>query len=405
VSTRLADFDAQAVYKELCTYALKSTKATINSSTMLTYITSSRLSDGTWKSGTHAYLLHWQDQVRKYEDIIPASDHFAPGQKRTMLENAVHSIADLRQVQIQAAHDKVRSGTAITYKQYVSLLLSAAQIHDSELGDTKPSKSRGQRQVYSHDMDTPITPRYAYSHNTIATRSNRQSHMHDIDTGAGYHDELQDWEHHEKNVAWEIYNANATYDRGPRLSKDQWFRLPKDAQGKWDELTPEAKHIILESKTRYQRPPPPRKANLHELTRSDLEGIDTYEFIQAHMHEFQSNQRTSDASSDITPDVPSSEPPSGDSKQLLLTHMTKRTTLPPGDLQRVLSSSINKSSTPGPSHAKDINISGKVLRQVNTANTIYVASDHRTVRRGALVDRGANGGIAGDDVRIIHESG
>jgi hypothetical protein len=39
------------------------------------------------------------------------------------------------------------------------------------------------------------------------------------------------------------------------------------------------------------------------------------------------------------------------------------------------------------------------------ANTVYVASDHRTVRRGTLIDRGANGGIAGDDVRIIHESG
>jgi hypothetical protein len=39
------------------------------------------------------------------------------------------------------------------------------------------------------------------------------------------------------------------------------------------------------------------------------------------------------------------------------------------------------------------------------AKTIYVASDHRTVCQGALVDRGANGGIAGDDVRIIHESG
>lgn len=98
VREHTGDFNAQAVYKELCTYALKSTKATLDSSTMLTYITSSRLGDGTWKSGTHAYLLHWQDQVRKYEAIIPTSDHFAPGQKRTMLENAVQAIPDLRQV-------------------------------------------------------------------------------------------------------------------------------------------------------------------------------------------------------------------------------------------------------------------------------------------------------------------
>jgi hypothetical protein len=206
------NFNAQTVYKELCAYALESTKATLDSSTMLTYITSSRLRDGTWKSGTHAYLLHWQDQVRKYEAIIPSSDHFAPGQKRTMLENALQAFPDLRQVQIQPAHDQVCSGKPLTYEQYVSLLLSAAQIHDSsesELGDLKPSKSQGQRQVYSTDVNpTPAT---------------RQVYSHDIDTDLLYEDNPSDWEQYEQNVAWEVYNASATYDQGPRLSKDQWF--------------------------------------------------------------------------------------------------------------------------------------------------------------------------------------
>jgi hypothetical protein len=119
------DFNAQLIYSELCAYALQSTKAMIDSSNILTYITSSRLGDGTWKSDTHSYLLHWRDQVRKYEDLIPKSDHFSDGQKRTMLENAVHNISDLRQVQIQASHDKVHMGKAITYDQYVSLLYLA----------------------------------------------------------------------------------------------------------------------------------------------------------------------------------------------------------------------------------------------------------------------------------------
>jgi hypothetical protein len=35
----------------------------------------------------------------------------------------------------------------------------------------------------------------------------------------------------------------------------------------------------------------------------------------------------------------------------------------------------------------------------------YCASSHRQVRYGALIDRGANGGIAGDDVRIINCTG
>jgi hypothetical protein len=112
------DYDAQTVFKQLSAYAMKSTKATLDSSSILTYITSSRLGDGNWKNRTHAYLLlHWQDQVRKYEDLIPKAAHFVDEQKLTMLENAVFGIPELRQVQIQAAHDKVRTGKALTYVQ------------------------------------------------------------------------------------------------------------------------------------------------------------------------------------------------------------------------------------------------------------------------------------------------
>jgi hypothetical protein len=221
------DYDAQKVFKDLSAYSLLSTKATLDSSSILTYITSSRLGDGTWKGDTHSYLLHWQDQVRKYESLIPIKAHFIDEQKLTMLENAVSGIPSLRQVQIQAAHDKVRTGNALTYDQYVTLLLSSAMIHDSSLGDTKPMKSRSQRQVYQHD---------------IQPRNVRAVYSHDIDTDVHYRDTQV------SQAEIEVYNAS--YDKGPRLSKDQFFRLPPEAREKWDELSPESKHIILEAKSR-----------------------------------------------------------------------------------------------------------------------------------------------------------
>jgi hypothetical protein len=259
VREHTGDYDAQTVYSKLCDYALLSTKTTINSSNILTYITSSRLGDGTWKSDTHAYLL-------------PKLNHFSEGQKRTMLENAVHSISDLRQVQTQASHDKVRTGKAITFDQYMPLLLSASMVYDSSLGDSKPPKTRGQRQVYSHDID-------------IDTRNQRHVYSHDIDTDVSYGDPptpdaFNDWE--------EVYNAS--YDRGPRLSKSQWERLSEDARKRWDEFPPKTKHIILEAKSRPH--PPARRTNLHDLTHSDLAGIDTFDFLQAHLHELFS--RTTD---------------------------------------------------------------------------------------------------------------
>jgi hypothetical protein len=245
-------------------------------------------------------------------------------------------------------------------------------------------------QVYAHDINTEPANRQLHAH------------THDIDTPLGY-DPGYDHSSISYNE-WEVYNAS--YDNGPRLSKDQWTCLPSDARTKWDELSPESKHIILEAKTRNQ-PRPPRKTNLHELTRGDVNNAVAYDFIQAHLHDLQLTENTDEPPSynPVSNDRTSGPPNHGPDSKVLMAHLTKRTPLPPGDLQRVLSSSINKTKTTIPPASGDISLNGKTYREVNMAKTIYVASDHRTVRRGALVDRGANGGIAGDDVRIIHESG
>ena len=48
-------------------------------------------------------------------------------------------------------------------------------------------------------------------------------------------------------------------------------------------------------------------------------------------------------------------------------------------------------------------VNGKRYRHINMANTSYCHS-HSRINKGALVDRGANGDICGDDVRIITKS-
>ena len=50
-----------------------------------------------------------------------------------------------------------------------------------------------------------------------------------------------------------------------------------------------------------------------------------------------------------------------------------------------------------------VNVSDIPRPQSITANVHYFVSAHNMKRRGALVDRGANGGIAGDDTRVIHK--
>ena len=142
------DYDAQKVYQKLVDHHLKSTKAMIDSSSILSYITSVRLGSGVWKGTTEAFIIHWENQVRLYERQMPMTDHFSDGQKRTMLENAVAPIDELRQIKNNADLEKTKTGRTLTFSEYTSLLLSASAAYDEEF---KP-KSTKQRHVYVHDI-------------------------------------------------------------------------------------------------------------------------------------------------------------------------------------------------------------------------------------------------------------
>ena len=57
------------------------------------------------------------------------------------------------------------------------------------------------------------------------------------------------------------------------------------------------------------------------------------------------------------------------------------------------------------SFASTVTIDGKIYRQVNIhEQTRYSVSKHTASSKGSLIDRGANGGLAGSDVRIVHKS-
>ena len=96
------DFDAQAVYHKLSKHHLQSTKALIDSSAILSYITSVRLGSGEGRGSTESFITHWLNQVRLYERQIDPGDYFSEGHKKVMLENAVAPIQELRQVKNNA---------------------------------------------------------------------------------------------------------------------------------------------------------------------------------------------------------------------------------------------------------------------------------------------------------------
>jgi len=109
----------------------QSTKASLDSSTLLSNITSVWLGSCMWKGPTYSFVFHWQDKVHLYEKQVPTSDHFSAGQKCVMLQNAVHPIMELHSVKNQADQHKTQTGQVLTYQQYSNLLLSAASAYDA----------------------------------------------------------------------------------------------------------------------------------------------------------------------------------------------------------------------------------------------------------------------------------
>ena len=356
------NFDAQSLYKKLQAHHLRSTKAMIESSTILSYITSVRLGNGEWKGTTESFVINWMNQVRLYERQVSNSDHFSDGQKRVMLENAVHSVTELRQVKNNADMEKTKSGQALSFDQYTSLLLSAAAAYDSQF-----ATKRIKHQVFSHeifDHDDPETEMDSF----------------DIETPVST---LQAYA--------AVRNQVKPYKFGlrPSMSKDKWYSLSEKERLLWDQFDDKAKSIILgtdDRKFHFDARPQSNQSGSFSKRQANLHDISAFDFLQANLHELSLQEPIEPIEQDDPhPPETNDEDPSI-SSLLVNAAKTGKSKLPPGDIRRVLS----KAST----------------RSVNMARIMYNASASKVSGKHdmSLIDRGANGGIAGNDVRVLFKT-
>ena len=360
-------YDAQKAYAALMAHHLKSTKASLNSIKILEYITSAKIGDGSWHGTAENFVLNWQEQVRLYERLVPLTDHFSDGQKRVMLQTAVHPLQELRQVKATAEMLKVHHGKDIDYDAYVSLLLSCASDYDS-----KNIINKSKRQVYQHDLA---------EHEEYYTN---ETHLFDIDTPV---DTIQAFASNFRPRP----QRNVMSDR-VRMPKDKWFSLDQKTKDLWDQIDDKQKSIILgyekptappytsngKPPNRQHFPLPRRNINLHDMS--------AYDFLQAHVHESQIQEDHNDAI-DAPLGTPEPEPEPTDTLLINAAKGSRPSQLPPGDIRRVMSKNSK--------------------RMVNMISIGYQVSYHKASsgQSLSLIDRGANGGVAGTDVRIIFKTG
>jgi hypothetical protein len=348
--------------------------------------------DSGWKGTGHSFILHWQNKVREYEEMIPPENFFSEGIKLTMLQNAVSGVPKLHAVKVQAQYDKVRGLVALNYDNYCTLLLSTATNYDLK---HTPQRVRDRRVVNVHDT-------YDYEP-----------------------------DHEASNIDADVFKLmiNA-HDQRPerartRLDFSVWNTMSTEDQERWSSFSDEIKGNILNASSSDKpaarkfgsRPPgkfPPRRNPNDNRTRNaNLHEISAYDYLQETTlqegHDI-NDAHGQDKDEDVFVDSSSSDVPE-DTTNPLLAYVTKRSSTPgkaavnssPGNLRNVLSTTKKRYEA----SASEITLNGKTYREVNMAQQqVYRIANYKACKKGeTLVDCGANGGIAGSDVRVINKTG
>ena len=199
--------DAQKVYVELKAHYTKSTKSQHVASDLLKYITSAKIGDGKWKGTAQGFIIHWQDQVRKYDKLVDDPvDQFSAPVKTTLLQNAVADMDCLRAVKDNEDQAIARGGAKLDYDNYAELVLSAATNHDIHLAP-KNKMIPSNRGVYHTDIVDNVNDSY------------------DIDSS--------------------VNMIQVNFARTSSMPKNRWDSLPPKIKELWDTIDEESKGVIL----------------------------------------------------------------------------------------------------------------------------------------------------------------
>ena len=313
------------------------------------YLTNIKLDD-TWRGTNESFLMHYNDQLRLLDSLVDPEEKLPDNTRVTFLESAVESVPDLRRVKItdnvlQAQLDSTRP---ITYKSYFDLLKDAAFHLDQ--ATKRGNKIRRTNVHFSGPND-------------------EGDHQNPLS------DDLQAIQ--QEDVCSEppeplSYSVFQSHFQGSSTSSTQKIFLPKHI---WEKLSKDQQQMIIDHNrslpksgsssilTPNKSPSPlPHKPTPQQTAKSQ----------QVHTH--QSDESTADS--------------------------TKIETTPSDPLLAMVHQSIHTSDDDGSDITKVL--SAKRSRQIQVCK--HYIFQHANHTNNQLVDRGANGGLAGSDMRVIYKT-
>jgi hypothetical protein len=145
-----SDRNAQLIYSEFLQVMTQSTEALMDSGELLSYLTTAKISDGSWRGTTKAFVLNWIDKLRLFHELTPVADRLSENTQQNLLQNAVIGLNALRQVKINSDLQAAAHGTVLTFTQYRSLLINTATGYDKRT-DKPNSAGKSRRLVFQSE--------------------------------------------------------------------------------------------------------------------------------------------------------------------------------------------------------------------------------------------------------------
>ena len=321
-------------------YHTKSNVAQHDIITLTTEITNLTLNDS-WKGAVRQFLSHFKEKLRLLDSLVPVSDQLPETTRITFLRRAVQQNHDLRQIHVMDSvwRFKTDSTEALTFDTYYNLIWDAA--HQYDLHQVKKGP---QRKAFS----------------------SQQEEISDDDEYANAEEQFSTDPEPVEHSPYSVYQSSF------HLKMPQKSFLPPHI---WETLSESTKLMIIEHNKKVKLNNPTPYPSGSKTKPNPTLGNSTPAPQQVHQH---------------SQDETTEESPSDTSTQTLVNKCLAESGIDPTDIQNVLSVS----------QAKRNISSQESSRQIQTHQRYVLAGVNQTNHQ--LIDRGANGGLAGADMRVIH---
>ena len=332
--------DARSIILKLHHYHTKSNVAQHDIITLTTEITNLTLNDS-WKGTVRQFLSHFKEKLSLLDSLVPVSDRLPEATRLTFLQRAVQQNHDLRQIHVMDSvwRFKTDSTEALTFDTYYNLLWDAA--HQYDLHQTKKGPQR--KAFSSQQEDINDVGEYANAEEQFSTDPEPVEHS-----------------------PYSVYQSSFH----PKMPQKSF--LPRHI---WETLSESTKQMIIEHNKKVKLNNPTPYPSGSKTKPNPTLGKSTPAPQQVHQH---SQDETTEES---PPDTPA---------QTLVNKCLADSGIDPTDIQNVLSVS----------QAKRNMSSHETPRPIQSHQRYVFAEVHQTNHQ--LIDRGANGGLAGADMRVIH---